>query len=175
MRNIFPADKEPLRSLIFEAINKTAASGEETLKALGQCASHIRNRIEVARLVKECGLQSDRSGANDALELYCDLIRNHHDIGYISKGWEDPGFRVGDVLKVEKPKWEAFKAHVHEIHTFCVTNGIVMTVKEDEDAYEIQMEGVIYSEGFNKETFLKTLDTLAECVEKAQAFYKKAS
>jgi hypothetical protein len=29
-------------------------------------------------------------------------------------------------------------------------------------------EGVIYSEGFNKDTFLKTLETLNECVEKAQ-------
>lgn len=127
------------------------------------------------RLIKECGLQSDRLGANDALELYCDLIRNHRDVGYIAKGWDDPGFRIGDVIKVEKLKWEAFKTHAHEIHKFCVTNGIVITVKEEEDACEIQMEGVVYNEGFNKDTLLKTLDTLAECVEKAQAFYKKAS
>jgi len=30
------------------------------------------------------------------------------------------------------------------------------------------MEGVIYKEGFNKQTFLLTLDTLTECVEKVQ-------
>src|SRR5450830_1026562 len=99
MRNIFPKDKEPLRNQIFEAINNSDASGEEALKAQGQCASHIRNRIEVDRLIKECGLQSDRLGANDALELYCDLIRDHRDIGYISKGWADPGFRIGEVIK----------------------------------------------------------------------------
>jgi len=43
-----------------------------------------------------------------------------------------------------------------------------MTVEEDKNTITLQMEGVIYSEGFNKDTFLKTLETLNECVEKVQ-------
>jgi hypothetical protein len=31
------------------------------------------------------------------------------------------------------------------------------------------MDGVIYSEGFNKDTFIKTLETLNECIEKAES------
>ena len=48
------------------------------------------------------------------------------------------------------------------------TNGIVLTVEETKNTITLQMEGVIYSEGFNRETFLKTLETLNECVEKTQ-------
>ena len=43
-----------------------------------------------------------------------------------------------------------------------------MTVKRTKDSIEIQMDGVIYSEGFNKKTFMNTLDTLRECVSKAE-------
>ena len=34
---------------------------------------------------------------------------------------------------------------------------------------ELHLDGVIYSEGFNRETFMKTLDTLRECVKKVRA------
>jgi hypothetical protein len=43
-----------------------------------------------------------------------------------------------------------------------------MTAEETKDTITLQMEGVIYSEGFNKDTFSKTLETLNECIEKAQ-------
>ena len=43
-----------------------------------------------------------------------------------------------------------------------------MTVKKTKDSVEIQMDGVIYSDGFNKKTFVSTLETLHECVEKAK-------
>jgi hypothetical protein len=34
---------------------------------------------------------------------------------------------------------------------------------------ELHLDGVIYSEGFNRETFMKTLDILRECVKKVRA------
>ncbi len=69
---------------------------------------------------------------------------------------------------LEKSKEELFKAKAYEILRFCAINGIVMTVEEDKDTIILQMDGVIYSEGFNKDTFLKILETLNECVEKAR-------
>ena len=47
-------------------------------------------------------------------------------------------------------------------------NGIAMTVSKTKELIDIQMDGVIYSEGFNKKTFVSTLNTLHECVEKAK-------
>jgi len=122
----------------------------------------------VENIARECGLKLSRFLANDKLELYYDLKRGRHDMGYISKGWEDPGFRIGDLIVMEKLKEESFKANAYEILRFCATNGIVITVEEGKDTITLQMEGVIYSEGFNQDTFLKTLETLNECVEKVQ-------
>jgi len=159
---------DSIRDRIFALLKKKRAPFEDALKALSQCEAHIRNRMMVENIARECGLKLSRFLANDQLELYYDLKRGRHDMGYISKGWEDPGFRIGDLIRMDKWKEESFKANAYEILRFCATNGIVMTVEEDKDTITLQMEGVIYSEGFNKDTFLKTLETLNECVEKAQ-------
>jgi hypothetical protein len=159
---------DAIRDRIFALLKKKKASFEDALKALSQCEAHIRNRMMVENIARECGLKLSRFLANDQLELYYDLKRGRHDMGYISKGWEDPGFRIGDLIEMEKWKEESFKANAYEILRFCATNGIVITVEETKDKITLQMEGVIYSEGFNKDTFLKTLETLNECVEKAQ-------
>lgn len=161
-------DVGSLRDQILEVLNSSKIPIEKALKALSQCEAHIRNRIIVESIAKECGLKLSGFLANDALELYYDINRGRHDMGYISKGWEDPGFRIGDLIMIEKWKADSFKAHAYEILKFCATNGIVMTVEETGDAIELHMDGVIYSEGFNKDTFLKTLETLDECIEKVQ-------
>jgi len=159
---------DSLRDQIFVLLNKKKASFEDAMKALSQCEAHIQNRVMVEKIAKECGLKLTGFLANDELELYYDLKRGRHDIGYISKGWEDPGFRIGDLIEFEKSKEELFKGNAYEILRFCAANGIVLTVEETRDTITLQMEGVIYSEGFNKDTFLKTLETLNECVEKTQ-------
>jgi len=167
-RNSFRKTVDSLRNQIFALLSKKRASFEDALKALSQCEAHIRNRMMVEKIARECGLKLSRFLANEELELYYDLKRGRHDMGYISKGWDDPGFRIGDLIEIEKWKEESFKANAYEILRYCATNGIVMTVEEDKDTIILQMEGVIYNEGFNKDTFLKTLETLNECIEKAQ-------
>ena len=159
---------DSLRDQIFALLSKKKASIEDALKALSQCEAHIQNRVMVEKIAKECALKLSRFLANEELELYYDLKRGRHDMGYISKGWEDPGFRIGDLIEIEKSKEELFKGNAYEILRFCATNGIVLTVEETKDTITLQMEGVIYSEGFNKDTFLKTLETLNECIEKAE-------
>jgi hypothetical protein len=66
-------------------------------------------------------------------------------MGYISKGWEDPGSRVGDLIEIEKWKEELFKANAYEILRFCATNGIVITDEEGKDTITLQWRA-IYSE-----------------------------
>lgn len=157
-----------LREDIFVLLIGQGVSFEDAVKALSQCETHFRNRMMVEAMAKDCGLTLSGFSANHELELYYDLTRRSHDMGYISKGWEDPGFRIGDLIQIPKRRTKSWKAHTDELSRFCATNGIVMTVEEGKDTIELQMDGVIYSEGFNKETFLKTLETLHECVEKAQ-------
>ncbi len=75
---------------------------------------------------------------------------------------------IGDLVVTPKSEAAVFKAKVRQLRQFCATNGITITVERTKDSIDIYMDGVIYSEGFNKETFLQTLETLNECVEKAQ-------
>jgi len=155
-----------LRQQIFEFLRASTTFVGEDLEALSQCVAHIRNRLKVEDIARECGLTLAGFLTNDGLELYYNIKRGRHDLGYISKGWEDPGFRIGDLVHIDPWEADAFRANANSLMRFCTTNGIGMVVQEAPSLIEIQLDGVLYSEGFNKETFLKTLDSLNACVEK---------
>jgi len=167
VRMRFTNDEKSLRDQIFELLQKSATSTEEDLKALLQCSAHIQDRILVETIARECELTLFGFLAKDDLELYYDIKRGECDIGYISKGWEEPGFRIGDLVVISKSRVESFKARAGQLLKHCATRGIVMTVEESVDSIILQVDGVIYNEGFNKITFMKTLSTLNTCVEKA--------
>jgi hypothetical protein len=164
----FEEDENPLRNRIFEVLRNSRSSAEEDLTALLQCAAHIRNRIIVEQTAKECGLRLSGFRANDDLELYYDLKQGRHDVGYISKGWDDPGFRIGDLVEVPKANVPALKVHAYALLKFCATRGVVITIEEKADVVEIQMDSVIYSDGFNRKVFEQVLHYLNVCVEKAE-------
>ena len=122
----------------------------------------------IESIARECGLTLARFLTNDALELYYNIKRGRHALGYISKGWTDPGFRIGDTLEIDPWEADIFKAHAAELARFCATRGMALTLEARTPmTTEIQMDGVIYSEGFNRDSFQKTLDSLNTCVEKA--------
>jgi hypothetical protein len=156
-----------LRERVFALLSESGTSPEQDLKVLSQCASHIRNRMLVEKIAKSCKLKLSGFLFNNALELYYDLKSGREEMGYISKGWEDPGFRIGDLIEIPKPEAARFKAGIRQLRKFCAVNGIGITVARKKGCIEIQMDGVIYSEGFNKKTFKSTLETLNECVQKA--------
>jgi len=164
----FDNDSNPLRDQIFDVLRKSPSSADEDLTALLQCAAHIRNRIIVEQTAKECGLRLSGLRVNDELELYYDLKQGRHDVGYISKGWDDPGFRVGDLVQVPKANIPALKMHAYALLKFCATRGVVVTIEEKTDLVEIQMDSVIYSDGFNRKVFEQVLHYLNVCVEKVE-------
>lgn len=163
-----PEDTESLRSKIFRVVNDADAPVAEVLRALAQCQAHIENRTIVEQTLKECGLRSSEFKTNEHLELYYDIEQGKRDVGYISKGWDDPGFRIGDIVEVPKWKIAALREHAYVLLKYCATRGVVMTVKEnDDDSVELQMDSVIYSDGFNEKVFVQVLHYLTECVQKA--------
>jgi hypothetical protein len=105
--------------------------------------------------------------ANEHLELYYDLKQGRHDIEYISKGWDEPGFRVGEIVEV--PKWNIadMKKHMYTLLEFCATRGVIVTIEEKEKFIEMHLNSVIYLEGLNKQVLEQVLHYLQECVEKA--------
>jgi hypothetical protein len=163
----------PLRDRILAVVNLSKTSATEDLEALRHCAAQIRNRMIIESLAQECGLALARFRTNDNLEVYFDIKRGRHDLGYIAKGWDDPGFRIGDVIEADQWQAEVFRAHASTLVRFCATNGIVLTVQDTPTRIEIRMDGVIYAEGFNRSTFLKTLETLNDCVEQAHTLISR--
>ena len=159
---------DSLRDQIFAIFKKNKVSANQAIKALSQCFSHITNRMLVEKTAKECGLRLSRFLTNDALELYYDLKQGRHEIGYISKGWDDPGFRIGEIVEIENRKLASLKEHAFELLKFCATNGVTMTIEDKKKSIEIQMSSVIYSDGFNKKVFEQALHCLNIFVAKAE-------
>src|SRR3990172_4252790 len=79
-----------LRHHILAMLNGSTTTVTEDLDALAQCVAHIRNRTIIGDIARECGLTLAGFLTNDALEVYYDIRRGRHDMGYFSKGWEDP-------------------------------------------------------------------------------------
>ena len=67
--------------------------------------------------------------------------------------------------------WDAdlVKANTAQIMRYRATRGIAMTIQEAPLTATFQLDGVIYRAGFNRETFLQTLDSLNACVGKIES------
>ena len=120
----------PLRDHILAILNGSTTTVTEGLDSLAQCVAQIRKSMVVGSVARECGLSLTGFLTNDALELYYDIKRGRHDLGYFSKGWEDPGFRIGDLAEINPWEADVLKANSPHIIRFCATNGIAMTVQE---------------------------------------------
>lgn len=59
------------------------------------------------------------------------------------------------------------KEHVYTLLKFCATRGVIVTIEEEEQSIEMQLDSVIYIESLNKRVFEQVLHYLQECVEKA--------
>ena len=109
----------------------------------------------------------------DVLEFNYDIERNGEELGYFSRGWGDPGFRVAELLIIRgKSKIAVFNSNTKSILDFCKNNGIGMTtgwsVKNSKKELFVAIDAVIYNEGFNSKTFIRTLNAVRVCVEEIQ-------
>ena len=155
-----------LRDQIRSLLHESPTSVDEDLEALSHCEAQLRNRCIVEHLARECGLTLAGFVTNNTLELYYDIKQGRHGLGYISKGWEDPGFRIGDLVEVGWWDQDIVQANSRLIMRLCAINGITLTIQEAPIAITLQLDGVLYSEGFNRDSFQQTLESVNVCVEK---------
>jgi hypothetical protein len=160
------------RMHVFSALQESELSMSQAAKVLAQCHRHIQNRAMVEGMAKESGLQLDGFRTNEDLELYYDIAKDGHDVGFISKGWDDPGFRVGELLVLPADTLDAFRARATQIMDFCSTNGVVCTGRLTPVGLELSLLDNIYSEGFNIATFLQTLEAVHDCAAKVRAIMR---
>jgi hypothetical protein len=157
------------RMSVFSALQESGLSMSQAAKVLAQCHRHIQNRAMVEGMAKESGLQLDGFRTNEDLELYYDIAKDGHDVGFISKGWDDPGFRVGELLVLPADSLDAFRGRAPQIMDFCSTSGVVCTGRLTPEGLELSLLDNIYSEGFNIATFLQTLESVHNCAAKVRA------
>ena len=77
----------------------------------------------------------------------------------------------GEIISIPSNTLRLLRENTRKISKLCATNGLVVTVNENETPIGVYLEYVIYREGFNKKTLLKALETLAECVEQVREMF----
>jgi len=128
------------------------------------------------RLVKDCAkklnLKLMRFQANNILELYFDVFRGNKNICYVSKGWDDPGFRIGDIITLDKGNPD-FKQQFYEIFRLCSRDFVNVWICNPKNnktkLLELSLEIGIYKDGFNEKVLREVIKTFEDVVKKIQA------
>jgi hypothetical protein len=159
-------DQGDLRNSIMAVVNKKGKNLEEVIRTLTEVRSFFIDRIQIERIAKEAGLRPADFVSNEHLELFYNLKKGRQDIGYVSKGWSEPGYRIGNILRVPEIRRAALQGAIMKIMKLCAVRGFAITVDEKEGYTQLSIDTVIYTEGLNSVVFSKICENLCECVEK---------
>lgn len=136
---------------------KNKAIQKKDIKLLIKCAEKLGLRLENFR-------------TEDRLELYWDVLQDDKALCYLSKGWGDSGFRLGEYIDVDYPIAD-FKNDFYEIFKICSSNFVSVYLKEGEGCVKgIGFEACIYQEGFNKKVFAQVLENFTDVLNKARKY-----
>ncbi len=155
------------RVAVLAGIAQADLESDDALRILAQIARQIANKSTVRAVAAAAGYEAVNFSFNRDLEVYFDLHHGEKDVGYIAKGWADPGFRVGEIVFLPGPvkrtgKW------IDDLRDYCAVHGIAATLEPSADGVEIKLEFVLYSEGFNTAVFAGALDSLRNCRRKVE-------
>lgn len=154
---------QALASVILGAIDQANPPRGVALSALSYCRNQFENRTIVETAILVAGCSATGFLCNEDMELYYDIAKDGEEVAFISKGWDDPGFRLGELVTVSGD----MAGLLEGVKRFCDTNGVVMSSQENEESdYEVVLELVIYSTGFDGRTFAQALSTLIECSDR---------
>jgi len=164
------ADQRPieksLRDQILDLIETQSNSHDKIIKALADCRNFYIDQAILGKIAKESGVRLSNFQTNQNLELFYDISKGRYDIGYISKGWNDPGYRIGNILVVPNARMQLLQNCIMQIMKVCAVRGFSTTILNRKDYAELHIDSVVYSEGFNQKVFVQVVENLNECVEK---------
>lgn len=133
-------------------------------KVMGRVASFLRTLGNLLALVARSGLILRHLHMNEALELYVDVYQGSNDLGSVSKGWDDPGFRVQDVLYVSRAALPQFKARIYEIVEACASQGCCFQIHTSQDrGIELELWTPLYGDRLHPGALKEAFRALAEC------------
>lgn len=153
------------RNSLSDWLSRQNLSEDEAVNMLERELAQRKNIKLVKRCVKDAGLSAKGFISNDKLELYFNIYKGNKSFCYIFKGWQDPGFRVGEFIKIDKSIPE-FKDKFYKIFKICSSNLISVGLSESSDrAVGMSLEIGIYSEGFNSGVLKNAAQTLVRALK----------
>lgn len=159
----------PHKDLLFQTVsslidNLNDTSREIAEEALRRCHNHVKHCRIVEKIAQESGIKLSGFLFNKDLELYYDITWHKRDTGFISRGWTEPGYRVGNLVIMPVSKSERFE--MMEILNYCSGQGVVCTGTLRKNGYELMIDQTIYEDGFNKKVLRQAVKTIEDCAKK---------
>lgn len=155
---------------ILAFLDQAGLPPEGTAGVLWRCLSYVRNKKMVEDIAREMELSLSGFQTNEDLELYYDITKAGRSVGYISKGWKDPGFRIGDIMVLDEESLDAFRRKSDKVLNVCATQGIACGAHAVEgNKLQLDFSICIYQEGFNAPTFARALETFEMGMNKVRS------
>lgn len=155
---------------ILAFLDQVGSPPEQTAGVLWRCLSYVRNKKMMEDIAREMELSLSGFQTNENLEIYYDIGKAGRTIAYISKGWEDPGFRIGDMMVLDERSLDAFRRKSDKVLNVCATQGIACGAHAVEgDKLQLDFSICIYQEGFNAPTFARALETFEMGMNKVRS------
>jgi len=139
-------------------------------------ADYALNQIRSITLVKDCARKSKlklkKFITDEQLEVYFDVYRRDKNICFLAKGWDDPGFRIGEIIKLDKND-PNFKKNFYRIFGICSKELISLGFfKQNKDYLWLSLGIGIYYDGFNEKVLKDAAATLKSATDKIKSFLK---
>ena len=154
-----------LRRAIYDHLLKSQVSRTMAERILSQCAAGLRDTDLVETVARTAGFVLSGYNADSALEFYYDVKQGERNVGYISKGWTDPGFRIGEFLNFNAEAIQKFRAGSDSILNLCSSQLVSCGARFDHDGLVLDLTIPIYEGGFNAQTMKAAFDHVSKCAD----------
>lgn len=132
-------------------------------KVFPLCVSFARNVAMLHESIRGSEIALERFATDDDTEFSFDIVERGELLGYISKGWDEPGARLEDVLTVENADIPLFKDALGEILDICSARGVCFHFHPRDKRIEIELWTPIYIDALTPRGFFDALKSIEKC------------
>jgi len=107
---------------------------------------------------------TSRAQPGPVMEFYFDLYKGSQSQCYISKGWNDPGVRIGDVLRISREDEGRIKQHIKPLVDACASQGVSLQLLAGAGgAVELHVWTPVYGSAVTPRGLHEAVKALQEC------------
>ena len=137
-----------------------------------QYLAQIKDVKMIEQSANNLGLELTDFLSNRALELFYEIKKEDRHICVIYKGWDDPGFRLSEILTCHPKNVELIQENIGKASQTCANEGITFHVDVSSEGLGIELAINIYQEGFNTGVLKEAVKTLEYTVNKIKEMLK---